>query len=200
MFTKTIAAVLIAAVALIALPKPTAYAGDKEWATAGKILAGVVGAAIIHEAVTSNNRTATVVRTEYRGEPVRRVRYVQSPPRRQWVPGHYVARTERHWVDGWYEQVWIPAEYKQVRVIHRDRWGRTSTTWKQVLVCEGHYEKVWHEGYWETRQVREWVPGCWADEPGGGPGYNHAPRVGHDRGDDRGYDGGRGPGDGRRHR
>jgi hypothetical protein len=161
MLTRAIAVTLIAAVAVIALPRPTAYAGDKEWATAGKILAGVVGAAIIHKIATSDdNNRQVVVQRRYTGTTVRRVRYVRSP-QRTWVPGHYEIRAERIWIEGYWEEVWIPPEYKQIRVTHYDRHGRPYTVWKQVLVREGHHEKIWHEGYWETREVREWIPGHW---------------------------------------
>lgn len=144
--------------AVLALPKPAAYAGDKEWATAGKILAGVAAAAIIHEVATSRSSDRVIVERRYGTTPIRNVRYVQSP-QRVWVPGHYEIRTERHWVQGWWEQVWIEPEYKRVRATHYNRHGRASIVWKEVLVSEGRYERVWHEGYWETRQVREWVPG-----------------------------------------
>ncbi len=160
MLTKAIALTLIAAMAVVALPKPTAYAGDKEWATAGKILAGAVGVAIIHKIATSghNDRVVRVHRT-YR-EPVRRVRYVRSP-QRTWVPGYYVIRAERTWIEGWWERVWIEPEYRRIRVTRYDAYGRAYTAWKELLVREGHYERIWHEGYWETREVREWVPGHW---------------------------------------
>ncbi len=163
MLTKAIATTLIAAVAIVALPQAPAYAGDKEWATAGKILAGVVGAAIIHEVATSDrNRRADQTYVRYQGRQYegRRVRYVRSP-RRVWIAGYYVARQERVWVDGYWEKIWVAPEYRQIKVIRYDRRGRPSTHWERVLVCEGHYEKVWREGYWETREVREWVPGHW---------------------------------------
>ncbi len=162
MLTRVIATILIASVAVVALPQPTAYAGDKEWATAGKILAGVVGVAIVHEIATSGHRDRYVhVSRRYYGTPVRRVRYVRSP-RRTWVPGHYEIRCERIWIEGYWEQIWIPPEYRQVRVTRYDPWGRPVTHWKRVLVREGYYDRIWHEGYWETREVREWVPGHWA--------------------------------------
>ena len=161
MLTKAIAVTLIAAVALVALPSSRAYAGDKEWATAGKILAGAVGVAIIHEIATSGNNTRVVrVHRTYR-EPVRRVRYVRSP-QRTWVPGHYEIRAERTWIEGWWERIWIEPEYKRIRVTRYDARGRAYTVWQEILVREGHYEKIWHEGYWETREVREWIPGYWA--------------------------------------
>jgi len=161
MLTRAIATILIAAMAIVALPKPTAYAGDKEWATAGKILAGVVGAAIIHEAVTSGHRDRHVeVHRRYPGRTVRRVRYVQSP-KRYWVPGHNEIRTVRTWVEGYWEEVYVPPEYKRVRVTKYGPRGRTITVWKEILVREGYHEKIWHKGYWETHEVREWVPGYW---------------------------------------
>ena len=151
--TRAIAVMLIAAVAVIALPRPTAYAGDKEWATAGKILAGVVG-------TSDDNNRRVVVQRRYTGTRVRRVRYVRSP-KRTWVPGHYEIRAERIWIEGYWEEVWIPPEYKRIRVTRYDRHGRAYTAWEKVLVREGHHEKIWHEGYWETREVREWIAGHW---------------------------------------
>lgn len=161
MLTRTIATVLIAAMAVVALPRPAAYAGDKEWATAGKILAGVVGAAIIHEIATSGReQRAVYVSRQYYGEPIRRVRYVQSP-QRVWVPGHYEIRCERVWIEGYWERIWIPSEYKDVRVTKYDARGRMTTFWKRVLIREGYHDRIWHEGYWDTHEIREWVPGCW---------------------------------------
>jgi hypothetical protein len=161
MLTRITATILIAAVAVVLLPGQAAYAGDKEWATAGKILAGVVGAAIIHEIVTSDrNDRAVVVHREYPAAQFQRVRYVQSP-QRTWVPGHFETRIVRTWVEGYWEQVWVPAEYQQVRVTKYDAYGRAITYWKQVLVNEAHFERVWHEGFWQEQQVQEWVPGCW---------------------------------------
>jgi len=152
---------LIAVLAVVALPRPAAYAGDKEWATAGKILAGVVGAAVVHEIATSGREERTVyVSRHYYGEPIRRVRYVRSP-QRVWIPGHYETRCERVWIEGYWEEVWIPPEYKNVRVTRYDARGHRTTFWKRVLVREGYHDRTWHEGYWDTHEVREWVPGYW---------------------------------------
>jgi hypothetical protein len=160
MLKTLITATLIAALAVLVLPKPAAYAGDKEWATAGKILAGAAALAIIHEVATSHDNDRVIVERRYGSVPIRRVQYVRSP-QRVWVPGHYEVSTERHWVEGWWEQVLVPAEYQRVRLVRYDEYGRAYTAWKNVLVQEAHYERVWHEGYWETREVREWVPGYW---------------------------------------
>ena len=160
MLTRIITAILIAALAVLVLPKPAAYAGDKEWATAGKILAGAAALAIIHEVATSHDRDRYIVERHYGTAPIRRIHYVRSP-QQTWVPGHYEVRTERQWVEGWWEQVWVPAQYERVRVVRYDQYGRAYSAWKEVLVEEGHYEQLWHEGYWDAQEVSEWVPGHW---------------------------------------
>jgi len=164
MLTRVIATLLVAALAVVVIPRPKAYAGDKEWATAGKVLAGVVGAVIVHEIATSDNhnRHGRVYRHNRRWYPPRRrVRTVRSP-RRHWVDGYYATREDRVWVDGYFEKVWVPPEYRRVRTSRCHCSGRCRTEhWERVVVREGYYEKVWHEGYWGTREVREWVAGHW---------------------------------------
>jgi hypothetical protein len=164
MLKRIIAIGLIATVAAVVLPTTQAYAGDKEWATAGKILAGVAAAVIVHEVATADRHDERVIVTHrYYGEPastVRRVHVVRSP-QRVWVPGYYQIREERIWIEGCWEQTWVPAIYKQIEVTRYDNRGRAYSTIERVLISEGHYEGIWHEGYWETHEVREWVPGHW---------------------------------------
>ncbi len=46
----------IGVLAIVFLYHPTSvYAGDREWATVGKILTGVVGAGIVYEIIDSDN-------------------------------------------------------------------------------------------------------------------------------------------------
>ena len=162
--TRVIATLLVAVLAVVVLPRPKAYAGDKEWATAGKILAGVVGVAIVPKIATSDrhNRQGRVYRQNRRwSQPHRRVRYVRSP-RRYWVDGYYETREVRVRVDGYWEKVWVEPEYRRVRTTQCHCSGRCRTThWERMLVREGYFDKVWREGYWEVREVREWVAGHW---------------------------------------
>jgi len=55
MFTKTIAITLVIALMSGLWIQNTAYAGDKEWATAGKVLAGVVGLAAVQQIAAIRN-------------------------------------------------------------------------------------------------------------------------------------------------
>ncbi len=145
--------------ALVLGPASLAQAGDREWATAGKILAGAVGLAILSD-ITSNQRPAYA----YRGAPVYRrgrARCYRAPrvvyrPRRVWVEGYYVTREKKVWIRGYWEKRWIEPEYEEV-------WVETyhGGHWERRLVREGCWRKVRREGYYEYQTVRDWVPGYW---------------------------------------
>jgi len=73
-------------------PSP-AQVGESEWATAGKILTGVIGVTILGNAI-ANSRPYPV---PLYAAPSPRAYY---PPEEVWVPGHYEARVESRWVPG----------------------------------------------------------------------------------------------------
>ncbi len=153
MLRKMIAVSLIAAI-LSAVPLTKSYAGEKEWATAGKILAGAVGFAILNELLSDDHHDA---RRVYVGRPIYHVK--TSAPRRYWMPGRYVEVVEKEWIPGYFEKVWVPPRYERVWVSY-GRHGR-SGHWEERLVSKGYYERIWHKGYYEYRTVRKWIPGHW---------------------------------------
>jgi hypothetical protein len=84
------------------------------------------------------------------------VRYAPRPiryERREWVPSHYETITEKVWVPGVEQRVFVPAVYEW----RTDSCGRL----RKVLVCAAHYETRCTPGRYElvTRQV--WVEGGW---------------------------------------
>jgi hypothetical protein len=141
------------------MPTP-AHAGQKEWATAGKILAGAAGLIALDQIF--NNRTyyepcppparyytreVRHIRYEpvYRAAPVVEYRVVRPAPR---PSGHYEIRQEEVWVPGTYEKQWVPPVVKEV-------WnGRCYVTQE---VQPGHFERVWVPGHYEQRQTKVWV-------------------------------------------
>ena len=128
-----------------------AYAGDKEWAAAGKILTGFIGLNILAEAIHDSSPVTYVSRRPdrcYRNT----VRYYE--PRQCWVPGHYQIVQERVWIPGETRKIWVPAKYcwkwrngRKVKVRVRDGYYRYENV-------DGHYEtvkkKIWVEGYWKV--------------------------------------------------
>jgi hypothetical protein len=70
-----------------------------------------------------------------------------TPPRHQ--QGSYELRNVQQWVEGRYEQVWVPEDCRR-----RGRWGRTKCT-------GGYYDQRWVEGHYETVQQWVWVPSRW---------------------------------------
>jgi hypothetical protein len=73
--------------------------------------------------------------------------------------GHWEWVETKEWVPGYNEKVWVPAEYEEMWVhAGRDSHGdEIPAHYVKVLVSEGHYESVWHEGYYQTVQKRVWV-------------------------------------------
>jgi hypothetical protein len=137
---KTMKKVLATAVAvgLLASTMPArAFAGDREWATAGKILTGIVGLTILGNAI-AHSAPAPVY-----GPPPR----AYYPPERVWVPGHYAVRIERQWVPGHWVIERVPkhpnrGRYGDARHRHQER-------------------RVWVPGHYSNVEVRVWIPGHW---------------------------------------
>lgn len=67
----------------------------------------------------------------------------QPPPRQN---GRYELQTQQRWVEGYYEQVWVPEQcrYKPGRHVTKCRGG--------------YYEQQWVPGRYETVQEWVWVP------------------------------------------
>lgn len=137
---KTVAiAVAVAFLAAVA-PSP-ASAGDSEWATAGKILTGVIGVTIIGNAIAN----------AYGPPPPRYVPRIHHPAPEIWVPGHYETRIERQWVPGHWEIDRTGRSYDDGARYGRGKGNRLA---RRVWVS-GHYrnveKRVWISGHWEAR-------------------------------------------------
>lgn len=131
---KLIAIVLT--VGLLAAPM-AASAGDHGWATAGKILTGVIGLNILGHAIANSYEPVYV--------PAPRVYY--APPEAVWVPGRYVTRYDRQWVPGHWEE----ERYSRRGDYDDDDDGYTRS------------QRVWVPGRYEEIRTRVWIPGHWED-------------------------------------
>lgn len=131
---KRIMAIVLAAGILTTTVPGRASAGDREWATAGKIMTGILGVTILGNALASQPAPAYA--------PPPRVRYQE--PEQVWVRGHYEVRTERQWV---------PGHWEIARGGHDcdDEWGGRRA------------RRVWVSGHYRTEDVRTWIPGHWED-------------------------------------
>jgi hypothetical protein len=158
MKTKIIVGLLM--VTLLSFPiTPRTYADVNGWEAAGLILAGAVGYAIIDDIADNHSRPRYYYGAPiYQPEP--RVRVYQTRQMRHWVPGHYEVQTEKVWIDGCYEKVWVPPVTQRVWVQPRNGRGY----WREDIVEPGHFENVWHKGYWDYQEVQVWVEGFWAYE------------------------------------
>lgn len=72
---------------------------------------------------------------------------------RRWIAPRCETVTERVWVPGRCERVWVPPEYRDIC----DPWGRGS----RVLVRAGYWRTIEHPGHWECRTRQIQVPGRW---------------------------------------
>ena len=70
---------------------------------------------------------------------------------RCWVPGYYEYRDTQVWVPGPSRRVWVDPVYDSCC----DPCGNTT----RIVVRQGYYQVVQDPGYYETRQIRVWVPG-----------------------------------------
>ena len=73
--------------------------------------------------------------------------------------GHWEWVETQEWVPGYNENVWVPAVYEEMWVHARPgpHGEYVPAHSVRILVSEGHYESVWHEGYYKTVQKRVWV-------------------------------------------
>lgn len=155
---KTIS--IIAMTALLAAGFLTSsYAGDREWARAGKVLTGIAGVALLADAIASpvdyypghyGYRHYDRHYRPYCPAPVVVVRE-EYPPCGRWIEGHYVQYEERVWIPGETRKIWIPSIY----------------TWERH---HGRNIRVYHEGYYRYEEMpgrydvcvkERWVEGHW---------------------------------------
>ncbi|MDA8121913.1 MAG: hypothetical protein M0Z38_05015 [Deltaproteobacteria bacterium] len=146
---KKIVAIVVAAGLLGAMAPSPASAGQREWATAGKILTGVIGLHILGNALANPYPYHAPAYA-----PPPRVYY---PPEQVWVPGRYETRLDRQWVPGHWE---IERAGR-----HRDRYDRYDGDDDDGRDGDDGYgretRRVWIPGHYRDVEVRMWVPGHW---------------------------------------
>ena len=136
---KKLIAIIVAAGIIASMTPAPASAGDRGWATAGKILTGIIGLNILGHAISHSYPYPAPV---YGPPP-----HAYYPPEQVWVPGHYEPRLRRQWVPGHWEI---------------ERFGRHDRG-------EGYddddyrYEtrRVWIPGRYRDIEVDVWIPGHW---------------------------------------
>lgn len=136
---KAIAATIAAGI-LVSLAAAPALAGDRGWATAGKILTGIIGLQILGNAIANSYPEPVYA-------PPPRYYY---PPERVWVPGHYETLLERRWVPGHWEVERIAERHPG-----DDDYGYDDGYRRE----EAH--RIWVPGRYRDVEVRTWIPGHW---------------------------------------
>lgn len=140
---KKILAIPIAAVLLATMTAAPVHAGDRGWATAGKILTGIIGVTILGNALANAHAYPAPVYA-----PPPRAYY---PPEVVWVPGRYETRLEKRWVPGHWEI---------------ERFGRHGHDDDDGYYYDDHRRRerrVWIPGHYETVEVTAWIPGHWEE-------------------------------------
>jgi hypothetical protein len=149
MIRKTL--ILMAAIAMAAMPLRSSVAGDKEWATAGKVIAGLAALAIVSDLVADQPPVRVM------SPPPRRVIRVHAP-RRVWVEGRYVEVVRNTWVPGHFERTWVPPERQRVWVA-----SRFGGSWQENVVRPGYFKNSWSPGHYEHTREKQWLPGHWEE-------------------------------------
>ena len=141
---KKLIAIAVAAAFLAAMAPSPALAGDREWATAGKLLTGIIGVTILGNAIANAHPYPVPVYA-----PPPRVYY---PPEEVWVPGYYTTRIERRWIPGHWELTRGGRDFDDG--YYRDgRYGKGS---------RGHgARRIWVPGHYRDVEVQVWIPGHW---------------------------------------
>ena len=126
---------------------------DRDWATAGKVMAGVLGVGLITSAIVNSARSEPTYYEQrpchyYRGIPVA----YPEPIRQRWVPGHYAIIEEQVWFPGASRSVWIPPQYE---------WREFRGRRERVLIQDGYYRYDTEPGHYELVQNKTWVEGHW---------------------------------------
>jgi hypothetical protein len=140
---KKLLAVILAAGLMATTVPQAATAGDHGWATAGKIMTGILGITILGNAIANSQPGPAY----YAPAP----RYYEPPPReRVWINGHYESRWEREWVPGHWDI------RHGGRDLDDDEYGDDDTGGRSE-------SRVWVNGHYRQREVRAWIPGHWED-------------------------------------
>jgi len=144
---KKIVAMIVAAGLLGAMAVAPAVAGDHGWATAGKILTGVIGLNILGNALANPYPYPAPVYA-----PPPRVYY---PPEQVWVPGRYETRLDRQWVPGHWEI--------ERAARNQDRYGRYDGDDDRDGDdgYRGGPRRIWTPGHYREVEVRVGIPGHW---------------------------------------
>jgi len=96
---------LFIVITFLTVSASASYAGTREWATAGKILTGVLGGLIIFNGISGAGK--------YEQGPSREVVYTEPVP-----SGHYETRTRAY-----EDNVWVPGHYQtRGRVVEERVW------------------------------------------------------------------------------
>lgn len=139
---KKILAIPVAVIVLATLTAAPVHAGDREWATAGKILTGILGVTILGNAIANAHAYPAPVYA-----PAPRAYY---PPEVVWVSGHYGLRYERSWVPGHWEIERFARHGHGDDDFFDDDHGRRG-------------RRVWVPGHYERVEVAVWIPGHWEE-------------------------------------
>ena len=136
---KKTLAILVATGLLAATAVTPASAGDRGWATAGKILTGIIGLNILGHAIANSYPYPAPVY----GPPPR----TYYPPEQVWVPGHYETRIQRQWIPGHWE------------IERFDRYDRGDD------YDDDDYRRdtrrIWIPGHYSNVEMSVWIPGHW---------------------------------------
>lgn len=143
------ALILLSATVIAVVPLRSSNAGDKEWATAGKVMAGLAALAIIGDLVADQSPVCVAA------PPPRRVIHVYTP-RRVWIEGRHVEVVRKRWVPGHFERIWVPPARRRIWV-GTPRGGY----WQDTIARPGFYRRVWRPGYYARRRETRWAPGHW---------------------------------------
>ena len=81
---------------------------------------------------------------------------------RRWIPGGCEVVTERIWIAGRLERVWVPATYREPRRVS-SRHGRHGWHggYGRVMVRPGYWQTIEHPGHYEFVQRTIERPGHW---------------------------------------
>jgi hypothetical protein len=129
---------VIAALALVSTPARS-YAGDREWATVGKVLTGIAAVGFVAAIANQHEATPAYAPASY-----------CPPPPPCWIPGHFEIQNERVCVPGYWDTIVTPAEYARIR---------HGCHWRYVEVRPACERRVWVPERFECRETRVWVPG-----------------------------------------
>jgi hypothetical protein len=140
---KKILAIIVAAALLTVVAASPSSAGDRGWATTGKILTGIIGLNILGHALTAPyyySYPAPVYAYPPRGD------YPYEPV---WIPGHHEARIQRQWIPGHWEIE------RYVRHHGEDEYEYDDDDYRHEA------RRVWIPGHYRNVEVRVWIPGHW---------------------------------------